>query len=73
MNGIGFSRVIKVGSSMGLTGPYGAEAEVLVSGVKLAFKQARREGLIKDKLLLVLYDALCWYWIVNVLACCVVV
>lgn len=41
---------------MGLTGPYGPEAEVLVSGIKLAFMQAEKEHWIKDRLSFVLYD-----------------
>ncbi len=51
-----FAKTLKIGTSMGLTGPYGPEAELLLSGIRLAFKEAEREGVINFKPVLVIYD-----------------
>ena len=51
------AKVIKVGSSMGFTGPYSMQVKQIVNGIKMAFDEAnRREYLGGDRLKFIAYD-----------------
>lgn len=54
---LSLARIIKIGSSMGLTGPYADIVQQLNNGINMAFKDANTKRLLgKDRLVFVVYD-----------------